>query len=131
MKRRLSGAGVAVAMIAMTAPLSATAATINADLPANETFSEGFNMEPGDTREYNFFVTEDLVISQFAVSGTGPSSPQDLGNIRFGLINPPQDQFENIETESDVSAATNFVVGRCSRSVTRSASSSRTATRTM
>lgn len=111
MTRLLSGAGVAVAMIAMTAPLSVKAATVNADIGANETFTQGFDMESGDTQEFNFSVTEDLVISQFAISGSAPSSADDLANIRFGLTSPPQDRFDNIESVDDVFAATNFVEG--------------------
>ena len=111
MMRVQSPRGVAAAIVALTLPLGANAATVNADLAANETFSEGFTMEPGDTQRYSFSVTEDLVISRFAVSGTGPAGDRDLSNVRFGLDNPPQDSFDDIETQSDASAATDFIEG--------------------
>lgn len=103
--------GVAVAMIAMAAPLSAAAATVNADLAADEKFSEGFSLEPGGSQQYNFSVTEDLVISTFSVSGTGPEDGNDLSEVTFGLMDPPDNSFGNVETEGNVSGANEFIPG--------------------
>ena len=111
MTRVQSGLSVAVAIAALTLPLGATAATVNADLGAGEAFSEGFTLNPGGSQQYNFSVTEDLVISTFSVSGTGPEDGEDLSTVTFGLENPPENSFGNVETEGTVSGANEFIPG--------------------
>jgi hypothetical protein len=111
MKRVQSGVSVAVAIAALTVPLGATAATVNADLGANENFSDGFRLNPEGSQQYNFSVTQDLVISTFSVSGTGPENGEDLSTVTFGLMDPPENSFSDIDIEDDVSGANEFIPG--------------------
>lgn len=100
------------AVLALALPAASQAATvINANLTADGFFTFNETLSTDDDIEFKFTVLEDLKVAEFAVSGTGSSSTNDLNDVTFGFVSPTSEIFASFADFNTVSAGFSFLPG--------------------
>lgn len=105
-----SKAFLLAAVTAVVTPAFAHAATVSLVANQNYTFAEVIS--PDETLEFRFEVSEDLMIANYSVSGTGTNTGVDLETITFGFSQPTSDGFDVIQVQGNAAAGIGFLEGR-------------------
>lgn len=102
---------ILAAMPAVMGPGLLVAATINADISANQSYTFSENLSPDDQLVFEFTVLETLDIETFSISGTDSNEGTDLAAVTFDYNDTAGDTFDTILAVGPVGAAIDFFAG--------------------